>query len=310
MVARLGSFGKLLSAPLAPGYFQIPLDADVVHLHLPNPFAELHVLFSLWRTPELGRRLAPFVHALPVGQGLLGRIWFRLVTEPILARARQVIVSNSSVLGAFPQLLRWSDKTSVLGFVSPSASAVAHGRGGYILCLGRLVGYKGFDILLRAHARLAQDTRPQLWIAGEGPERSRLELLAADLGLQAHVRFLGEIEEGEKGELFAGALFFAAPSLTNAETFGIAILEAMAAGLAVVTTDLRTGVAELARGGECGAVVPPGDDRALATAITDLLRDKARRATAAAANSAYATANYGRASLERAYEELLKQFIL
>lgn len=320
LVHRLRSYGKLLSAPLAPGYLSLSFaEADVVHLHLPNPLAELKVYATLRRDPHFADRLAPFLHAVPVRQGWLGRLWFRLVTRPILARAKRILVSNWSFFSAYPELERWRAKTTVLSFVAPESPAFSasasladsdQAADRYVLALGRLVSYKGYDLVLRAYALLAAQRARllPLWIAGEGPERERLETLAQELGIADRVRFLGAFTDAEKSRLFANAAFLVAPSLSAAETFGIAILEAMAAGRAVVVTDLATGVRELARGGECGAVVPVGDVSALATAIAVLTDDKSRRDRAGQENREFVRARYGRAALEKAYSECLAGF--
>jgi glycosyltransferase involved in cell wall biosynthesis len=141
------------------------------------------------------------------------------------------------------------------------------------LCLGRLVPIKGLDDAVRAIAR-----RPdaELLVAGSGPERQRLESLAAATG--ARVRFTGHVEGERKRLLLRAADAFVLPSVEEAgrrEGLPTALLEAMAAGLPVVAT--RTGgVPELVREGEDGFLVPMRRPDALAAALTTLAADRAR----------------------------------
>src|SRR5438045_2610109 len=83
---------------------------------------------------------------------------------------------------------------------------------------------KGCDVLVRA----AVDRSFEVWIVGQGRERLRLEELIKSLGVQDRVRLLGSVSESERVKLMCIADVFAMPSVTNAETFGLVQLEAMA----------------------------------------------------------------------------------
>ena len=111
-------------------------------------------------------------------------------------------------------------------------------------------------------------------ICGEGYSRSELEALAKKLGIDDRVVFLGDSKNAL--EVYRALDVFVLPSLS--EGFPTVNLEAMAAGLPVVTTDVG-GAAEAVHDGECGFVVQPGDERALADAIVRLCKDAPLRKT-------------------------------
>ena len=137
---------------------------------------------------------------------------------------------------------------------------------------GRLVRIKGFAVLIDAFA-LVSAAFPDvtLEIAGSGPETRVLEDRVKRLGLEPRVRFLGWVDElttaCQRWEIFAQ------PSLS--EGFGLSILEAMVNRLPVVASNVG-GIPELVEDGVTGLLVPPGEARAFATALEQLLRDSSR----------------------------------
>jgi glycosyltransferase involved in cell wall biosynthesis len=131
-----------------------------------------------------------------------------------------------------------------------------------------LVQRKGFDVLLKALARLEPPANDfKLELAGDGPEREVLRSLAADLGLADRVEFLGEVDDVPSH--FAQAQLLVHPSFS--EGLSNTILEAMAEGLPVIATSVGA-TAEYIEPGRTGALVPPGNVEALASALTELLR--------------------------------------
>ena len=137
-----------------------------------------------------------------------------------------------------------------------------------ILTVASLRRLKGHHVLLEAAARLAaRGARFRLRFAGDGPERTALERQARALGLAGKVQFLGE--RHDVPALLSRANMFVLPS-SGREGLGLAALEAMATGLAVVATRLG-GVPEVVSHGRTGLLVPPGDPESLAAAIGELL---------------------------------------
>jgi phosphatidylinositol alpha-mannosyltransferase len=170
-----------------------------------------------------------------------------------------------------------------------------------ILFIGRHEPRKGLDVLLASMALLPGDTR--LWVAGEGPDTRALR---AQYATDGRITWLGRITEDEKLARLRGADVFCAPSLRG-ESFGIVLLEAMAAGTAIVASDLP-GYSNVARAGLDAALVPPGDEPALAAALLDVLTDPARRA-ALVANGAVRAEQFSMDRLADAYLECYRDAI-
>ena len=133
-----------------------------------------------------------------------------------------------------------------------------------ILFIGRHEPRKGLGVLLDALTMLPETVR--LWVAGSGPETAALQTRVAG---DPRVEWLGTITDSEKIARLKGADVLCAPSLRG-ESFGIVLLEAMAAGTAVVASDLP-GYRNVARPDLDALLVPPGDSQALAGAIDRVL---------------------------------------
>jgi glycosyltransferase involved in cell wall biosynthesis len=131
----------------------------------------------------------------------------------------------------------------------------------------RLVPRTGVDVLLEAW-RALDNGRALLAIAGDGPERGRLEAQAATLGLH-NVRFLGAITDHEVATLYRAADLTVVPS-TALEGYGLVVLESLASGTPVVVTD-SGGLPEAVAGLDAGLVVPAGDADALSARIAGAL---------------------------------------
>lgn len=147
-----------------------------------------------------------------------------------------------------------------------------------VFFVGRHEPRKGLGVLLDAWAGLERDA--VLWIAGDGPQTDALRAQALDLGV-AGVEWLGRISDVEKAQRLRGATLACFPSIES-ESFGIVLLEAMAAGTAVVASDLA-GYRNVARAGQEATLVAPGDPDALRNALRAMLDDAGRRADQAAA---------------------------
>jgi len=143
-----------------------------------------------------------------------------------------------------------------------------------ILAVGRLASQKGFDLLLKAFARVAS-TRPDwdLVILGEGPERGSLEELAKSLGILNRVYLLGKV--GNVGDWYARAQFYVMSS--RFEGFPNTLVEALAYGCPAVSFDCDTGPRDIIRHEIDGLLVAPGDIEALASAMARLMDDEMLR---------------------------------
>ncbi|WP_427162756.1 glycosyltransferase [Aliinostoc sp. HNIBRCY26] len=136
-----------------------------------------------------------------------------------------------------------------------------------VLSVGRLMQQKDFPTLIRAFARVLKVRPARLVILGSGRERSHLDQLVRELGLQDHVAMLGF--QKNPYTYMAKASVFALSSAW--EGFGNVLVEAMALGTPVVSTDCPSGPAEILNHGKYGLLVPVGDDAAMAEAIVKAL---------------------------------------
>jgi len=219
--------------------------------------------------------MAVWYHA-DITRQRLGRHLVRPLTTACLANAAGICASSASLVRRSPILAPHQAKAEVISFgiaAEPWASVVPRRDGAFIF-VGRLVPYKGVDVLLRALAAVPEAT---LVVVGEGPEETALQTLAEDLGVRQRIELVGTLAETEIAELLQGARALVLPSVDASEAFGLVQLEAMAAGVPVVVTDLPTGVPEVGVPDETGLLVAPGDVEALAAAMNCLQADAALR---------------------------------
>lgn len=156
---------------------------------------------------------------------------------------------------------------------SESGSQVLTGSARTVAAMGRLSPEKGFDLLLEAFARCTHRHNWSLMIIGEGDERPRLEAMTSELGIKDRVIMPGRSKN--PFPLLRRADLFVLPS--RLEGFPMALVEAMACGLPVITTDFPSGARDIVRDGLDAVVVPPNDVQALAGALDRLMEDPAER---------------------------------
>jgi glycosyltransferase involved in cell wall biosynthesis len=295
-VTRLGNAATLGSSSinLAMAARIHRSDADVIHLHWPNPQAALAYLASCHKAP-----LVVSYHSDVVRQQVLGRI-FSPILHAVLRRARSVIVTSPNYIESSAILDRHRDRCRVvpLGiaeecFEVPDPEAIrelrrTHGEN-LILSVGRLVYYKGFGHLIEAMA----SAPGKLLIAGDGPLKTELVTLANSLGLTDRVVFLGSPSDPRLRCLYHAADLFVLASTARSEAFGLVQAEAMAAGKPVINTSLASGVPFVSQHNITGLTVPPADSSALAAAITRLMGDASLRAAMGRAGRQRAKALFG-----------------
>jgi glycosyltransferase involved in cell wall biosynthesis len=154
----------------------------------------------------------------------------------------------------------------------------ARNDAGLIVAVGRLVELKGFDVLIRAVARLPREVGARLVIVGEGEARPELERLVRELGVSDRVDLVGA--RLEPWPEMSRARVVAVPS--RSEAFPSVIGEAMALGRPVIAARCSQGVVEYLENGRSGLLVPPEDVEALGAGLARLLGDEALRSRLAA----------------------------
>jgi glycogen(starch) synthase len=259
--------------------------ADLVHVHLGEDIAVVPLALSAARR-----------HALPLVLTVHCSVRYTLATHGVRSAALKVVGGFWEAYGE-----QRADQVIVL---TPRLAAIlsAHGvprgrirvipsgvRPGLfaepgradpaaalprprVVFLGRLHRQKNVDLLLAAAARLRHPAH--LVLAGDGPERRRLEDLGRRLGLSGRVTFLGFVDHDRVPALLRGADVLVMPS--RYEELGTAVVEAMHSGVPVVAT--RTGgIPDVIQDGVSGLLVEPGDVDGLAGAVDRMLADPAQR---------------------------------
>lgn len=265
------------SMPLHPGFFralrELSETSDMLHFHLPFPLAEAAAL----GVPKRGPWVAT-LHAEVLHHPACVRWMQRRLTRRFLERMDVILVASAGAASC-ASLAPFSARLRVLPFGFDLRAFLAAGepprpeRPPVVAFLGRLVPYKGVDVLLRAAAGVPAEFH----ILGDGRERRRLQRLAERLGLGWRVRFLGHVADADLPACLREADIFALPSISRAEAFGVAQVEAMAAGLPVVNTALATGTDWVSPHGVTGLTVPPGNVPALRQALLRLVEDRGLR---------------------------------
>ena len=233
---------------------------DVVHVH--EPLAPGPPMTSVLMHP------APVVgtfHAAGRSSSYQVFGWFvRWVSERI---DRKVVVSKdalelvqSYIPGEYDVLFNGVEVDEIASTVPTPTTHPT------IFFCGRHEERKGLAVLLKAFQSLRPDVR--LWIASDGPDTARLR---TEYGFDNRISWLGRISDAEKFARLRGAEVFCAPSL-HGESFGVVLIEAMAAGTAVVASGLD-GYRNVATDGVDALLVPPGDVEALAVGLRAVLGD-------------------------------------
>jgi glycosyltransferase involved in cell wall biosynthesis len=161
-------------------------------------------------------------------------------------------------------------------FPPPSSAVTARATTPSILFVGRLIERKGVQHLIRALGAVRERTPARLVIIGDGPERPHLEELAGDAGVAEYVDFRGRVSDEELRQAYATAKVFVLPSVLDArqdtEGLGVVLLEAMNYSVPVIASDIG-GITDIVQPDRTGILVPPGDEAALANALSRVLTD-------------------------------------
>lgn len=279
-IERYARYGSAFSLALCPGYLRgARREADIVHLHFPNPLADLAVLLARRPTP-----LVVTYHSEIVRQKAAVRLYAPLM-HWLLRRAQRIVVATPPQLAFADTLVPYRARCEVIPFgldlapfetrpaPSPAVEAARAAAAGQpiLLHIGRLVGYKGQRYLIEA----LRFTAGVAWIVGTGPLRQELEEVARRAKVSHRVRFWGEASDAELPALLHACDVFVLPSITPNEAFGLVQIEAMACGKPVVSCQISSGVPYVNQDHVTGLVVSPSDANALAQAIDRLTSDPA-----------------------------------
>jgi phosphatidylinositol alpha-mannosyltransferase len=268
---------------------------DIVNLHEPLAPGVTQTALLFKSQPLVGTfhaagESAGYRWLNPIVRWLAGKLDLRCAVS---ADARDMAMD--AVGGAYELLFNGVDLQAFGG------SPVARSATPTVLFLGRHEPRKGLAVLLDAMGELPADVR--LWVAGDGPETIELRRRVAG---DVRIEWLGRISEQEKVERLRSATVFCAPSLRG-ESFGVVLLEAMAARTAVVATSLP-GYANVARADLDAILVEPGDPHALAKGLQRVLRDASLRSSLVE-SGVHRAESFSMAQLAEHYEGLYEQVL-
>lgn len=314
-VVRSPSLGKWFSQPMTPflpaTLAHLRRSVDVVHVHMPNPLAELATALLPGRLPVVAT-----YHADVIRQRALWPL-FGPTRTAILARSRRIVVPTEPHIRYSPVLSRLRAKCTVVPFgISPQryvldeagrarAAALRERHGRFVLFVGRLVHYKGVTTLIESMRHV--DGR--LLIVGDGPLRALAEDTIARLGLGARVSIVGAVSQAELNAHLEACAVLVLPSVSRSENFGMILLEGMLFGKPLVTTRLRSGVEAVNQDGQTGLTVEPRDSSSLAVALAKLLADEGLCASMGAAARARLESDFSHARMVAGYRAVYEQAV-
>ena len=324
-VIRAGRLATVASTPLSMAlpWRLLRQRPDVVHLHYPYPVGEVcQWLLRRGRVTVLSyhadivrqasilrlykpllRRVLRWVDAIVIGsppmrggaflgehQAKLRLIPYGISLDRFRAEPSEADLARlrAQLAAAFPSAATTSAAEPASEDAAPSLDAPRSSAPPLLLFVGRLRYYKGLDWLIRALPQI--DAR--LAVVGIGPMAAEWKALAAQEGVADRIAWLGETPDADLPALYHLADLFVLPASHSSEAFGLVQVEAMAAGVPCVCTELGTGTSYVNQDGVTGRVVPPRDPAALAAAINDLLADPTRRAEMSTAARARVAAEF------------------
>lgn len=279
-VVRAGSMGIKFSMPLS---FTFPFlvkkyaaDADVIILHDPFPLGDLAVLLSgirgkvvVWwhsdiiRQKKMLKLISPMIHRL-------------LRRADVIFTATEGHINGSSFLPEYREKCRivpyWIDTKKYLSAKRcPFLTERLNDKNSVkLLFAGRLVYYKGTDILLEA---MKSVKGAELFMVGAGADEKSIKKYADDNCLNGKVHFIPPLSDSDLKAAFGDCDIFVFPSTEKSEAFGIVQLEAMVYGKPVINTRLGTGAEHVSIDGVTGITVQPKDPVELSRAIMRLVSD-------------------------------------
>lgn len=280
-VIRAGSFGTYFSCPLSLSFIRLfkkmSENADIVHINVPFPLADAALLLSGYKG-----KVAVSWHSDIVKQKKL-MLLYKPFMMYLLKRADVIFTATEGHINGSDYLPEYRKKCRILPYgITPKdylsierkpflTEKLTDKKSIKVFFTGRLVYYKGVDILLKAFTKVQNC---ELFIAGTGELESSLKAYAESNGLGKKVHFLGFLSDYELKQAYADCDIFVLPSVAKSEAFGIVQLEAMIYGKPVINTSLASGVPYVSIHGKTGITVPPSNPQVLASAINKLAMDK------------------------------------
>jgi len=277
-IVRASSWGIFKSMPMSFSFFRLfkKMSAETDWIGLHHPFPLSFLAYFIFRPKA---KLIIHYHSDIVRQKFFGFL-LKPIIFWVLKRAQHIVVSNPNMINSSPILSKFSSQCRVVPFGvdidrvdaminADQVEKIKSQYGEFILFVGRLNYYKGVSVLLDA----LKDCKKNLVIIGSGAEEINLKNQVKELGIGERVFFIKNINDKELMNFYKAARVFVLPSLFKSETFGIVLLEAMACGTPVISTELGTGTSFINSNNATGQVVPAGNSTELTQALNNILNN-------------------------------------
>lgn len=281
-IVRLGAWVRVSNTPLSPlwpfqlRYWLRRTGAELVNAHAPVPgLGDLAVVCAS-RRPTVFTYHAGSMHKGEPGSGLADRLialYERHLLPRVFRRAdRLVAVSPTSLAAGHPHAVEISPGVDTGRFTPGEPPVRRRQTVSYVGRMDRTSAWKGIDVLVRAFVELTDLPGLRLRLVGGGDALPDHLALADRLGVADRVDAVGELTGDALVEEVRSAGVVVLPARTEAESFGMALAEAMACGTPVVGSDVG-GIPYLVVDGESGLLAPPGDPAGLAAVCRRVLTD-------------------------------------
>jgi glycosyltransferase involved in cell wall biosynthesis len=275
MVHRAGSLGMLFSMPISVSFFRhfrkLSKDRDVIHFHMPFPLGDLACLLSGYKG-----KVVVWWHSDIVKQKKLMKL-YKPFMDSFLSRADVIITATQGHIDGSDYLLKHKNKCVIIPYgidkrieknsdlyIEKSKQLRGSLKPVQMLFVGRLVYYKGCDILIEAFKKV---DNAELTIIGEGELKKVIEEKVRQYNMTEKVHLIGKVKEEEICKAYEDCDVLVLPSTEKSEAFGLVQIEAMTFGKPVINTNLSSGVPYVSLDGVTGLTVPPNDVQALADAM-------------------------------------------
>lgn len=287
-VARLPRLFEKASTPVVRNFGHVlgaeARQSEIMHFHFPYPWGE----FEWIRQPE--SKTVPYVvtYHTDIVRQKVALAAYKPFMQTFLNRARLIMASSSQLI-EYSEILssRKSQCRQVnfglpVEYIAHNAAAIAHaaqikarfGQRKIVLFVGRLVYYKGVDVLVNA----MPDVDAEFVVIGKGPLRDDMVKRASELGVENRLTFVDFATDEELIAWYHAADVLALPSVLPSEAFGLVQIEAHAAGTPTVSTLLKSGVPYANLDGITGRSVAVGSAPALAQGLNEILLNDELRA--------------------------------
>lgn len=305
-LTRAGSFGTYFSCPLSVSFIRLfrkmSKKADIVHIHVPFPLADLALLLSGYK----GAVIVSWHSNIVKQKKLL--MFYKPLLKYLLNRTDCILVATEGHINGSEWLEKYRKKCQIFPYGLNPKEYLNIERVPFltekcnspnsikIFFTGRLVYYKGVDVLIKAFSQVKSNC--ELFIAGTGVLENELIEKVKEYQISDRVHFLGFLPEEHLKQAYADCDIFVLPSVARSEAFGIVQLEAMIYGKPVINTNLPSGVPYVSLHGKTGLTVEPENSTQLAEAITLLCENKSLRE------------EYGKSARERVLTEYNEKTII